>query len=366
MSTVVNALVVNALVVNALVVNALVVNALDPFSPTSDELNKPNIILRSSDNVYFFTHKQMLAFSSHFFSNMFSFPQPTGADANPTYNDLDVVAVPETSAGLRVLLLTCYPRFCTSYHFETLDGVAVAYEAAKKYDIAGSIAHLEGVLRDPRFREQQPHRVFAIACLCGLEDIAKLAALETLKQPLPHPGDLIPEYRILPAYYTWILDRFRHQCADRIDTVLRDYIAERTLDDIAVSDNQFWHRFKPAILHLVLVWWFPMAKTELKHAEDCGPVRVSPDDFPETLLEPAAWFVRHVVQVRQAFALATNYEKVARSLDEIFPDAMAEISKCPRCMARAAQDLRELGDNFRDLAEVAISEELNAMTFTGS
>ncbi|KAJ7073640.1 hypothetical protein C8F01DRAFT_1271332 [Mycena amicta] len=327
-----------------------VVNALDPFSPTSDELNKPNIILRSSDNVYFFTHKQMLAFSSHFFSDMFSFPQPTGADANPTYNDLDIVSVPETSAGLR-----------------TLDGVAVAYEAAKKYDIAGSIAHLEGVLRDPRFREQQPYRVFAIACLCGLEDIAKLAARETLKQRLPYPGDPIPEYRILAAHHTWLLDRLRRQCADRIDTMLHNYFRPRTDDDIAAFENQFWDRFPPAVLHLSLVWWFSMGKTELKHAEHCGPVIADvPDDFPETLYEPAVWFERHIVRVCQSFPFVTNYEKIAQSLAEISPDAIAAISKCPRCTAKAAQDLRELAHNFREVAEVAISKELNAITFTGT
>ncbi|KAJ6590241.1 hypothetical protein B0H10DRAFT_806516 [Mycena sp. CBHHK59/15] len=45
-------------------------DAKDPFSPESDENNPSDIVLRSSDNVDFHTHKTILSFGSPVFRDM--------------------------------------------------------------------------------------------------------------------------------------------------------------------------------------------------------------------------------------------------------------------------------------------------------
>ncbi|KAJ7792010.1 hypothetical protein B0H14DRAFT_3499782 [Mycena olivaceomarginata] len=128
-------------------------DARDPFSPSSDLGHPADVILRSSDLVDFYTHKTILSFASPVFADMFTCLNPSAKRIRP-----------ETEGP------------CDG--FRDLDGVDGAYEAAGKYDIQGGQKLLEQLLTKPRFREKEPHRVFAIACRWRLEDLAKTAAME--------------------------------------------------------------------------------------------------------------------------------------------------------------------------------------------
>ena len=77
-----------------------------PFDIPQDELN---VVLCSSDEVYFHTLKPLLSMASPVFKDMFTLPQPASSD---TSNDIregrPVVRITESSATLQRLLSLCY------------------------------------------------------------------------------------------------------------------------------------------------------------------------------------------------------------------------------------------------------------------
>ncbi|KAF7310135.1 hypothetical protein MIND_00386900 [Mycena indigotica] len=341
-----------------------IVDAAHPFARDSDELNPPDIIMRSADRVDFFAHKQMLAFSSNCFANMFAFPAPTVDDANPTRAGLTVVVVPEPAVALRVLLLMSYPRFSATYIVDSFDGVAEAYAAAKKYDIPAAITHIPKLLLEPVLLAREPYRVFAIAHILQLEDIAKAAAAETLKHPILGPAAHVPEYALISAHQLWQLHAFRREVADVLKGIVELFVRPCLAENLVIYDDAF----TPERAHLTLVWWSPMGPRG-KHAVGCGASLLAvPEDFPEVLVVPAPWFSEHIDRVMQRVSslytpFETNVDHVAEFLGQITPEIITATSKCPLCTAKAATDLKELADGFRVVAKGSIEHVLQKTTF---
>jgi hypothetical protein len=77
-------------------------------SPPSKRLDLPdaNIIIRSSDLVYFRLHKSVLALVSPFFEDLLSLPQPSDGE---TVDGLPVVQLSEDSELLNSLVSIIYP-----------------------------------------------------------------------------------------------------------------------------------------------------------------------------------------------------------------------------------------------------------------
>ncbi|KAF8156414.1 hypothetical protein K438DRAFT_1986836 [Mycena galopus ATCC 62051] len=106
-------------------------DARDPFSPSSNEENPPDVILRCSDLVDFHTHKAVLSFASPVFRDTWSF---------------------RNFKTIEKFLVLCYPAsHLSSYGLRDLDGVDGAYEAAGKYQIEGGQKLLEQLLGEPSF-----------------------------------------------------------------------------------------------------------------------------------------------------------------------------------------------------------------------
>ncbi|KAF7300091.1 BTB domain-containing protein [Mycena kentingensis (nom. inval.)] len=332
-------------------------DAADPFAPTSDEFSQPDIIIRSSDGVDFFAHKQLLTFTSHFFANMLSFPAPQGDAANAMRDGLPVVPLVESSTGIRVLLLMCYPRYSSTYNIDALDGVAEAHAAAAKYDLPAATAHLESLLADPRSIEKQTYRVYAIACLCGLEDIAKAAAREALKLPVIAPSTdfrtAVPEYKILPAHHLWLLDKLRRVCIDAISKSLAEYRRDR-FDDW--PDDEGYTSF---------VWWRNAVDgSELKHAEGCGPrsEEMEPGGFYKE--SPARWFHQHIADVADATMFSSNVDDVAKRVGDMSQKTMEAVAKCPLCLEQAPSELRRISVYLQAVFHRIRDTELSKTTFT--
>ncbi|KAJ7197766.1 hypothetical protein GGX14DRAFT_374727 [Mycena pura] len=312
-------------------VRETVENAKHPFSPTSDELNPPDVILRSSDLVDFYSHKAILSFGSPFFKHMFAFPEPMGEAANPTKDGLPLVILPEPREALEKLLVLCYPRFVSSYLFRDLDGVDAAYEAVKKYDISGGRELLEAVLVDPRFLQKDPYRVFAIACHRGLENVAELAAMATLTQPPFDPSIAvsIPELKVITAYHLCQLQLFHRRCSQVLVPTLRSFANVGAPDPYSPSEMSDDDESTP-------VWW---EDANEGHDASCG-MHILVHDDGNAWSDFAMWFRLHMESLEETCDIHHESGWIAQKVAELSPPALVAISKCPRCVERAPSCLR--------------------------
>ena len=144
---------------------------------------KADVVLRSSDNVDFFTHKVILGLaSSSFDKNYLSQTDDKPALSDSAAKDivvvsdgvcLPVVQLQEDSHILDLLLRLFYPTPGTET-FTELSTLANVLEAALKYVFDKAISLLKTSLAS--FVNGSPLKVYAIACRLGLEDEAKHAA----------------------------------------------------------------------------------------------------------------------------------------------------------------------------------------------
>lgn len=157
---------------------------------------RADVILRSSDNVDFRCHKLLLAFASpSFFGGMFNLPQPADDQGTEERKDgLPVIPVTEKRQVLERLLRLCYPSTIVDPPtFPALEDVRAVLEATIKYEMDKLEHHVRKVLVAPQFIENEPMRVFGIACHFRLEKEARIAAKYTLRhkiQLLPYVPEL--------------------------------------------------------------------------------------------------------------------------------------------------------------------------------
>ncbi|TBU22306.1 hypothetical protein BD309DRAFT_623331 [Dichomitus squalens] len=143
--------------------------------------------------VDFHIHRCVLSAGSPFFEAMLSLPQPpnTGNEALP------VVPFTESAAVLEILLAYIYPT--PDPIVNTLDELAPALDAARKYDLAVAIDGLRRRLVDPVFLKMYPLRVYAIASRFELDEEAAVAAKATLSTGL-HGLPLHEDLKSMTAY----------------------------------------------------------------------------------------------------------------------------------------------------------------------
>ncbi|KAJ7785692.1 hypothetical protein B0H16DRAFT_1487671 [Mycena metata] len=143
-------------------------------------------ILRSADGADFYVHRAILSLVSPIFETMFQLPQP---DATPA---IPVIDVQEPSRvldrALRFFYPGAYPRVATLEELQEIIEVLVS-----KYDIQSVVPvakqHLE------KFSSAQPLAVYTVAFKHRWQDVATIAAKESLKLPLralntPAPPEL--------------------------------------------------------------------------------------------------------------------------------------------------------------------------------
>ena len=132
-------------------------------------------ILRSVDNVHFRVFRGILTTVSPFFSSMFALPQPSSPNAHP--QGAPIVDVSEASDTLDVFLRLCYP-FPTSPTFASFDDAKRVLEAMHKFQVAWHSSLLTPALL-PHIQDD-PIRVYAFAVRYAFDDLALLAARQTL------------------------------------------------------------------------------------------------------------------------------------------------------------------------------------------
>ena len=177
-----------------------------PRPPFDDE--DADIIFRSSDNVEFRLYKVILAKASPVFRTMIQLPQPSSPGALPTLPP--IVELTEDAKTLENLLRLCYPVEHPSV--TSLDDVHNILETARKYEIASVAANLRWTVRCRLPKE--PLRIYAIAYLWQMKDVAEEAANLLLDMPQFHIPPLAPpEFSVLPSLAIYAVHKYRQNCA---------------------------------------------------------------------------------------------------------------------------------------------------------
>ncbi|KAJ7207804.1 hypothetical protein C8J57DRAFT_1099094 [Mycena rebaudengoi] len=319
---------------------AVVVGIVDADYPFAllfpEDGAQPDSILRSSDCIDFHVHKAVLSLASPFFSHMFSFPQPPASspDANEMRHGRHVVALPESSASLRTILLLCYPKVFGD-DFMDLNGLVDAYHATDKYLIPRAAALIKQRLLDGPFITEQPYRVFAIGCILGLHDVVHEAALSTLALH-PDPPLGIPEFSLLPASNLLALQLFRLRCA-RLAVAAFD----RYTDAVYSRELDVPSAMQSHVVGYGRVWWQRQG-----HDNGCGLQRMDDLDTPgDPDTWPAAWFCKHLASLRPMVAI-NPLPYIAREGVSRTTLLWPLLSRCTLCAEVAPADLEAVADEI--------------------
>ncbi|KZT40256.1 hypothetical protein SISSUDRAFT_531403 [Sistotremastrum suecicum HHB10207 ss-3] len=163
--------------------------------------NDAELVLQSSDNVYFYVHKWPLAKSSAVFKDMLSIGDryPHSAGETEDEQGLPIVEMTETSATLKALLRFIYP--CPNPTISRFEHLSSITDAAFKYDIATVLKAVRMLLQESQFMDSQPLRVYAIAKRYEFRDVEKAAIRQCYGiNPASDPSLLsFPEMEYLSA-----------------------------------------------------------------------------------------------------------------------------------------------------------------------
>ncbi|EIW63244.1 uncharacterized protein TRAVEDRAFT_82705, partial [Trametes versicolor FP-101664 SS1] len=293
-----------------------------------------DVILRSCDGVDFRLYKNVLAKASTFFREFFSLPKPPDA---PT--TLRAFILPENADTLERLFRSCYP--VARPHFPTIDDVRTTLAAATKY----AMDHINPILEEAllRFLEREPLRVYAIAYLFRLEDVARAAARALLEYPtVAEPDTPPPEFDELPTRAMYALLIYRRRCVAAVLATL-EYKTHGWMN----MDRRAMAALEPG----VILW------TWLKCERHQGwPRQLEPLEGPEggSIAMPQQWWQDHCGELKRKLAqrpvarLATDM-----SLIEL---TVSDASACATCRPHALRDVLDFGETLAEKIVEALDE----------
>ncbi|RDX54032.1 hypothetical protein OH76DRAFT_1398315 [Lentinus brumalis] len=137
-------------------------------APSPFDRSDADLILHTKDDVNFSVHRLVLSLASPIFETMFFLPQPPGTEPRPS------VDVSEDSQTIETFLRIVYP--VADPEIKSLQHLREVLAAGTKYDAPAVIAASRKALVQKTFIEADPLRVFAIACIFGMEAEAQAAA----------------------------------------------------------------------------------------------------------------------------------------------------------------------------------------------
>ncbi|KAF8630159.1 hypothetical protein AX15_003107 [Amanita polypyramis BW_CC] len=182
--------------------------APEPFDSSANG----NVIFRSSDSVDFFVIEGLIRLVSPYFDEMFS------SQKHDEINGRPIIRISEDSRVLHGLLCMIYP-----YGDEPVTGdyylCKQVLRAARKYKISiveKKLRKLATVLVD-----KEPLRMYAIATSLGWDEVAKMAALNTLSQPF-QDMKFVEEMDEITGADLFTLMRYRFTCAEEACKVAKD------------------------------------------------------------------------------------------------------------------------------------------------
>ena len=188
-------------------------------APFDDPLG--DLIIRSADGIDFRVFKIDLIRSSPVFKDMMSLPQSPDSRARDEHRDgMPVVPVSESA-----YTLTLFLRFCavgSSPALESFADVIDVMAPARKYQPAA--IERSAALTLISLAEAEPVRAYALGCVYGMEDVARAAALYSLRHP---PTALVekasPELDLASAQDLRRLLDYRHKCAKAVSSYMSSW-----------------------------------------------------------------------------------------------------------------------------------------------
>ncbi|KAJ8590971.1 hypothetical protein M405DRAFT_765595 [Rhizopogon salebrosus TDB-379] len=294
--------------------------------------SKADIVLRSSDNVYFRIFRCMLMFASPFFESMFDLPQPSRKPTDDeTLDGLNVLRVSENSRTLDILLRFCYPAAIKDPVLEDMNDIENVLEAAIKYGMEEVEERLKKAIAASPLLESNPLGIFAIACRHGYVPEARIAARYSLHHPTPTP-EIIVKARIHGDVMPGLVE-FRSQCS----------LAARTL-----CNNLDW--LKQAQSHSFYEWW-----------TNCCPCNSRADvRYLTHGTYPRDWWADYMEET----AIALEESPCGAAVTKNMAKAVERASSCPSCRRRAHQQMIHFTEAFAlelDKSIAKVSKAINGV-----
>lgn len=167
-----------------------------------------DLVIRSSDDIDFYVHKDIVIRASPTLSTMLASPQaaPAATCGKP------LLQVQEDSAvWMRLVPLLYVPRPSKpALDASQLGLIRAILDAAQKYSISSITECMRRILGSPAVVAARPVNVYAVACAYEFEDVARIAAQYSLRKPV---GVDYVEELDLTSTRTWHkLSAYRHQC----------------------------------------------------------------------------------------------------------------------------------------------------------
>ncbi|KAJ7861057.1 hypothetical protein B0H13DRAFT_2568616 [Mycena leptocephala] len=340
-----------------------------PFSGATDPDHNNHLadfILRSSDGVDFYVHKDILKFVSDCFDGMLAIPQGDGSPTDLRRDDKPVLVMPESNAVLYRLLCLAYPAHAVSHYTlqnADLDGIVDVYEAAHKYQFTRVQDLLNQMLSKADLVDAQPHRVFAIATLCDLPGLVRQAAISVLTSDVGCKPPAFPEMELLTWASAHKLSEFHEKCGLHAEELLTSNKRILLANGFDLDGITFKAHVSDDETNKPFVWW----KME-GHSEQCGRDCGKRFTFRgESLREnPVQWFQNQINRVASNIRLRPSAETVQLEgwLTVENPDR-DDMKRCPVCSAAWMVDLmrfwRQMGADIKRL-NVACGESATNIT----
>lgn len=270
-----------------------------------------DFIIRSSDLIQFWVAKTVLSLASPVFRNMFATLVLPAQDTHPDdyVEGTPVVSVTEDSRVLNQLLRFCYP--VENPALTTLDEIVALLHAGRKYEISMLQAQCTPLLRE--FSRNEPMRVYAIAAMFEMEDLARFAAQQSLFFPLASVlAARFPEAQFLTHACFQRLCAYREKCA----SILPEAVEIATLRHQA-SASSWIRKNKP----------FSCCRNieeTVRHTRVCV----------------VKWWFDYVATIRASLS-TLNHEGMERHVGEkAMDEALARAYKCSACQVLAIKNLR--------------------------
>ncbi|KAJ7609842.1 hypothetical protein FB45DRAFT_804815 [Roridomyces roridus] len=332
-----------------------------PFSgePDSGSVNPPcDLILRSSNHVDFHVHKQMLAFASVFFSDMFAFP---AGNVPPTETDRDgkpVLLLPESDEVLYRLLRLAYPgRSRQQYSFTAadLDSVTAVHEAAQKYQFIDAQQLIVEMLLDDALLQEHPHRLFAIGLLRNPPALIQKAALQTLRSPIC-PIDLnFPEFHLISGANLHKLYAFHRSRGARACEFLQGLICPQHKEVIDLVPHCFTYDREDGSPR-AFVWW-----RGSNHDAKCGGP--TEDNWDLVTVTPAKWFFTHIERLARKVSAIPVGQTVLNGIGAFDEDVASMIKDCGPCSVCKDGQLEELAESVAPQIDKSHEEAVKKWVF---
>ena len=192
-------------------------------SPTA-EVTSPNdppfyldpaigdLVIRSSDDIDFYVHQDILIHTSSSLSTMLALPKDASGRSIDAVSGKPLIKVQEDSTVWAHLVPLIYvPRPpVPALDASQLDLICAILDAARKHDVPSVTECMRGVLKAPAIVTAKPVSVYAVACAYELEDVARIAARESLSEPLR--PDYVEELDLISIRTFHKLSAYRSQC----------------------------------------------------------------------------------------------------------------------------------------------------------